>query len=86
MFLHIVQSTLCNSLLQDEVFKLMTIAVVLDSCSYFTEAVQEDFVICAVLLIIPSREHRNEVTSGKYLHSFDVYVNKLRTCQKCSRA
>jgi len=58
MFLHIVQSTLGDALLQDEVFQLMAVTIVLDSCSYFTEAVQEDLVICTVLLIIPENENK----------------------------
>lgn len=53
MFLHVVQCTLCDSLLENKIFELMPVAVIFDTSSDFTEAVQKHFVICTVLLIIP---------------------------------
>lgn len=53
MFLHVVQSTLSDSLLENEIFQLVAVAVIFDSSSDFTEAIQEHFVIGTVLFIIP---------------------------------
>lgn len=39
----------------------MAVAVVLYSCCYFTEAIQENFIISTVLLIIP--EQREETVT-----------------------
>lgn len=55
MFLHVVQCTLSDSFLENKVFQLMTIAVILDSSCDFAEAIQKHFVLRAVLLIIPRR-------------------------------
>lgn len=55
MLLHVVQGILGNSLLQDEVLQLVTVAVVLDTCSNFAEAIQEDFVVPTMVFIIPRR-------------------------------
>lgn len=53
MFLHVVQSTLSDSLLENEIFQLVAVAVIFDSSSNFAEAIQEHFVIGTVLFIIP---------------------------------
>lgn len=53
MFLHVVQCTLCDSFLENKIFQLMAIAVIFDSRSDFTEAIQKHFVICTVLLVVP---------------------------------
>lgn len=53
MFLHIVESTLCDSLLENKIFQLVAVAVVFDSSSDFAEAIQKHFVISTVLFIIP---------------------------------
>lgn len=37
----------------------MPIAVVLNAGCYFTEAVQEDFIITTVIFIIPRREEQS---------------------------
>lgn len=55
MLFHVVQGTLSDSLLQDEVLQLMTIAVVLDTGSNLAEAIQEDFVIPTMVFIVPKR-------------------------------
>lgn len=55
MLFHVVQGTLGDSLLQDEVLQLMTIAVVLDTGSNLAEAIQEDFVIPTMVFIVPRR-------------------------------
>lgn len=55
MLFHVVQGILGDSLLQDEVLQLMTIAVVLDTGSNLAEAIQEDFVIPTVVFIVPRR-------------------------------
>lgn len=55
MLFHVVQGTLGDSLLQDEVLQLMTIAVVLDTSSNLAEAIQEDFVIPTMVFIVPRR-------------------------------
>ncbi len=90
MFLHIVQSTLGDALLQDEVFQLMSITIILDSSSYFTEAVQKDLVICTVLLIIPVYENKRclmqqsftiitkECPSSSYGEEQFPYLSKLQ--------
>lgn len=53
MFLHVVQGTLCDSFLENKIFQLMAIAVIFDSSSDFTEAIQKHFVICAMLFVVP---------------------------------
>lgn len=53
MFLHVVEGTLCDAFLENKIFQLMAIAVIFDSSSDFTEAVQKHFVICTMLLVIP---------------------------------
>lgn len=53
MFLHVVQCTLCDSFLEDQVFQLMAIAIVLDPRSNLAKAVQKDLIVCTMLLIIP---------------------------------
>lgn len=53
MFLHVVQGALCDSFLENKIFQLVAVAVVFDSSSDFTEAIQKDFVISTVLFIIP---------------------------------
>lgn len=53
MFLHVVQRTLCDSFLENEIFQLMTVAVIFDSSSDFTEAIQKHLLICTMLLVIP---------------------------------
>lgn len=53
MLLHVVQCTLCDSYLQNKIFQLMAVAVIFDSSSDFTEAVQKHFVISTMLLIVP---------------------------------
>lgn len=53
MFLHVVQCTLRYSFLENKIFELMAVAVVFDSSSNFTEAIQKYFVICTMLLVIP---------------------------------
>ena len=58
MFLHVVQGTLADPLLEDEVLQLMAVAVVLDSRSDLAEAVEEDLVIRTVLLIVPGEKER----------------------------
>lgn len=55
MFLHVVQSTLSDSFLENKIFQLVAVAVVFDTSSDFTEAVQEHFVIGTVLFIIPGK-------------------------------
>ena len=60
---HVVKGILRNSLLKDEIFQLMAVAVVLYTRCYFTEAVQENFIISAVLLIIP--EWREEMVARR---------------------
>lgn len=55
MFLHVVQCTLCDSLLENEIFQLMAIAVIFDTSSNFTEAIQKHFVIRTVLLVVPEK-------------------------------
>lgn len=50
---HVVKRTLGDSLLENQILQLVPIAVVLDASGYFTEAVQEDFIIAAVIFIIP---------------------------------
>lgn len=51
--LHVVQSTLCDSFLENKVLQLMAIAVIFDSSSNFTEAIQKHFVIRTMLLVVP---------------------------------
>lgn len=63
MFLHVVQSTLSDPLLQDQVLELMAVAVVLDAGSDLAEAVQEDLIVCAMLLIIPAGQRAKTTTS-----------------------
>lgn len=59
MLLHVIKCILGNSLLENQILQLVPIAVVLDAGCYFTEAVQEDFVIATVIFIIPTRKgHR----------------------------
>ena len=53
MFLHVVQGTLADSLLEDQVLQLMAVAVVLDSRCDLAEAVEEDLVVRTVLLVVP---------------------------------
>lgn len=53
MLLHVVQCILCDSFLENQIFQLMAIAVVFDSSSNFTEAIQKDLVVRTVLFIIP---------------------------------
>lgn len=53
MLLHIVQSTLCDSLLENKIFQLVAVAVVFDSSSDLAEAIQKHFVISTVLFIVP---------------------------------
>lgn len=53
MFLHVVQSTLSDSFLENKIFQLVAVAVIFDTSSDFTEAVEEHFVIGTVLFIIP---------------------------------
>lgn len=55
MLFHVVQGILGDSLLQDEILQLMTIAVVLDTGSNFAEAIQEDFVIPTMVFIVPRK-------------------------------
>lgn len=61
MLFHVIQGILCNPLLQDEIFQLMAVVVVLYSCCYLTETIQEHFIISTVLLIIP--EQREEMVT-----------------------
>lgn len=60
VFLHVVQGILCDTLLQDEVFQLVSVAVVLDAGCDLTETVQEHFIISAVFIIIPRTEERSD--------------------------
>lgn len=53
MSLHVVQRTLRDSFLENEIFQLMAIAVVFDPCGDFAEAIQKHFVVCAVLFVVP---------------------------------
>lgn len=53
MFLHVVQSTLRDAFLENEILQLMAVDIIFDPGSNFTEAIQKHFVICAVLLVIP---------------------------------
>lgn len=53
VFFHVVQCTLCDPLLKNEVLQLVTVTVILDTSGDFAKAVQEHFIICTVLLIIP---------------------------------
>lgn len=64
MFFHVVQSILGDSLLQDEILQLVSIAVVLDTSSNFAETIQEDFVIPTVVFIVP-REHKRSQHEGR---------------------
>lgn len=57
MFLHVVQSALSDALLKDEIFKLMAVTVILDPCCDFTETVEENFIVCNVLFVIPVNEN-----------------------------
>lgn len=60
MLLHVVKSVLCDSLLENQVFQLMTIAVVFDPSSDFAETVQKHFVVGTVLFIVPEETKRRE--------------------------
>lgn len=62
MSLHVVQSTLCDSFLENEIFQLMAVAVVFDSRGDFAEAIQEHFVICAVLFVVPEKDKKPELS------------------------
>lgn len=58
MLLHVVQSVLRDSFLENEVFQLMAIAVIFDPSGDFAETVQKHFVVCAVLFIVPEGMER----------------------------
>lgn len=53
MFLHVIQCTLSDSFLENKIFQLVAVAIIFDSSSNFTEAVQKHFVISTMLLVVP---------------------------------
>lgn len=53
MFLHVVQCTLRDSFLENEIFQLMAVVVIFDPSSDFAETIQKHFVVCTVLLVVP---------------------------------
>lgn len=53
MLLHVVQSILRDSFLENEVLQLVAVAVVFDPRGDFAETVQKHFVVSAVLFIVP---------------------------------
>ena len=59
VLLHVVQGTLGDALLQNQILQLMPIAVVLDAGCNFTEAVQEDLIITTVIFIIPGGKSKD---------------------------
>lgn len=69
MFLHVVQCTLSDALLKNEVFELMAVAVVFNSSCDFTETVQKHLVFCAVLLVVP--ENKPRTSSFDCKNAFD---------------
>lgn len=75
MLFHVVEGVLRNSLLKNEVFQLMAIAVVLYSCCYFTEAVEENFIISTVFLIIP--EQREDMGTWRLSKNLPVILTTL---------
>lgn len=58
MFLHVVQRTLGDSLLENQVLQLMPVAAALDAGCDLAEAVQEDFIVATVVFIVPAGESR----------------------------
>lgn len=78
MFLHVVQGTLGDPLLEDEVFQLMAVAVVFDSGCDFAEAVEEDLVICTVLLIVPGEIDRQT----RVLHQHQINLKNVPCLHK----
>lgn len=82
MFLHVVQCALSDPFLKYQVFELVPVTVILNSCSNFTETVQKDFLIRTVLLIVP--ENQDNVFSfcrkikTKREYKRNAYLSKLQ--------
>lgn len=90
MFLHVVQSALRDSFLENEIFQLMAVAVVLDPGGDFAETVQKHFVVGAVLLIVPVETKAEGQFSIEFrrLGCFWPSCAQRRvtlTCRSCSR-
>lgn len=53
----------------------MTITVIFDSSSNFTEAIQEDFVVCTVLLIITKDKNTHKSVLGHFFLKLSFFWN-----------
>lgn len=66
---HVVQRTLGDSLLENQILQLMPVAAVLDAGGDLTEAVQEDLVIAAVVFVVPAGGSRASGGEGNGKHA-----------------